>query len=171
MTRKAARNPVDVAVALAAGGGAALVLGVALSAIATPHDFQSRTAALGERATRAESLLRPVRDRGAFGVEALCTRDAIEQAKQLHEVVTSEATNAGLVIDSLETRLEPAPEISERVMPVRLRVSVTGSYEAAVGLAALLSRERPQVFVDSLDLVPKVSNVTLSLSGRVYCGA
>jgi len=171
MTRKPTPKAIDVAIALAAGAAGALVLGVALSALATPHDFEARTAALGEKASRAETLLRPVRDRGSFGVEALCTRDPMEQAKLLHETVTAEATSAGLALDSLETRLEPAPEISERVTPVRLRFSVTGSYEATVGLAALLSRARPQVFVDSLDLVPKVSNVTLSISGRVYCGA
>lgn len=171
MTRRSRLSPSDIAVAAGVGAVAALGLGALLASLSTPRDFQSRIGALQQTAERAEALLRPVRDRGPFGVEALCTRDPGQQADRLRELVSARAAAAGLSVDSLEARAEPAPEVSEQVTPVRLRFTVTGSYDGVVGLAALLSRERPQVFVESLDLVPKVSNATLSLSGRAFCGA
>jgi hypothetical protein len=171
MSRKPALQPLDVAVAVGAGAAAAVVLGVLLATLSTPKDFKERVAALHQKAERAETLLKPVRDRGPFDVSALCNRAPDEQARLLRDLISARATTAGLSLDSLETRTEPAPDLSERVTPVRLRFTVTGSYEGAVGLVALLSHERPQVFVDSLDLTPKVSNVSLSMSGRVFCGA
>lgn len=171
MKRKPGPQPLDIAVAVGAAAGAALLFGVVLAGLSTPDDFQARVAALEAQAARTEGLLRPVRDRGPFGAEALCTRDAGAQAQQLRALVSGQATQAGLVVDSLDARPEPAAQSGVRVVPVRLRLSVTGSYEGAVGLLARLSRERPQLFVDSLDLIPKVSNVTLSMSGRVFCGA
>lgn len=171
MNRKGGPKPLDIAFAVGAAAAGAMVLGVALASLSTPKDFQNRVAGLQAQAERAEALLKPVRERGPFGVEALCTRDALEEAQLLHERISQQAQQASLTLDSLDARTEPAPDVSERVVPVRLRFSVTGSYEGAVGLLSLLGRERPQVFVDSLDLMPKVSNVTLSLSGRVFCGA
>jgi len=171
MTRRNLPPPIDIAFALGAGAAAAVVFAVLLTSLSAPKDFDDRIATLTDQTTRAEAMLRPVRDRGRYGPEALCTRDATEQARILRDLVSAQTTQGALVLDSLETRIEPAPDLSTRVTPVRLRLSVTGSYEGAVGLLALLARERPQLFVDSLDLTPKVSNVTLSLSGRVFCGA
>jgi Type II secretion system (T2SS), protein M subtype b len=160
-----------VAVALGVGATAALVVGLLLASLSAPKDFDARTAALQQQADRAQALLKPVRDKGPFGPEALCTAEPGRQAQTLSDRLSAEAAQAQLVVDSLDARPEPAPDFSARVTPVRLRFSVTGSYEGAVGLLALLARERPQLFVDSLDLTPKVSNVTLSFSGRVFCGA
>lgn len=168
--RKTVPPPLDLAFAVGAGAAAALIFALVLASLSTPKDFDSRLAALDDQASRAEALLRPVRDRGRFSIAALCTRAANDEARALGELVTAEATRAALVLDSLETRLEVAPDPDGRVTPVRLRFAVTGSYEGAVGLLALVARERPQLFVDSLDLTPKVSNVTLSVSGRVFCG-
>jgi hypothetical protein len=72
---------------------------------------------------------------------------------------------------SLDVRPEPAPDLSERLVPVRIRFAAVGTYENTVALMAVLARERPEVFVDSLDLTPRVSNVTLAFSGRVFCAA
>lgn len=169
MTPKPSFQPLDVAFAVGGCAACALVFGVVLASLSTPKDFEARVAALQGQADRGASLLKPPRERSSYGVDALCTRDPNQQAQMLHELVTAQATQASLVLDALETRMEPA-DASERLIPVRLRFSVTGSYDGAVGLLALLSRERPQLFVDSLDLTPKVSNVTLSVSGRVFCG-
>jgi len=171
VSRKLSLNPQDVALAAGVGLAGALGFGVLLTALAKPADFDARTAALSDRAARAEALLKPLRDRGPYAANVLCTSDPAAEAEALRDRVSEQAIQAGLAVDSLETRVEPAPDLSERVTPVRVRLSATGSYEAAVGLLALLGRERAQVFVDSLDLTPKVSNVTLSISGRVFCGA
>lgn len=171
MTRKSTLKPLDLAFAVGAGAAAAVLMGTVLAILSTPKDYAPRIAALEQTVTRGATLVRPVRDRGPFDASVLCTRAAAEQAQVLRDLVMSTTTTAGLSLESLETRLEPALDLSERVMPVRLRLVLTGPYEGAVGFLALLSREQPQLFVDSLDLTPKVSNVSLSLSGRVFCAA
>jgi len=170
MSRRTLPPPLDIAFALGAGAAAALIFAVVLSGLSTPKDFDARLAALDAQTTRAEGMLRPVRDRGRFSIDALCARAPAEEATLLRDLVSAHATQAALSLDSLESRLETLPDADARLAPVRLRFSVTGSYEGAVGLLALVARERPQLFVDSLDLTPKVSNVTLSFSGRVFCG-
>lgn len=163
-------KPLDLVAAGLAAAAAALVFGVVLASLAAPRDFDARVAAIQTKTQETEGLLKPLRDRGPYGPEALCAHEPSEQARRLRELLEAESARGGLAVDSLDVRPEPAAEISERVTPVRLRVSVTGGYESAVALAARLARERPTLFVDSLDLTPKVSNVTLSLSGRVFCG-
>jgi hypothetical protein len=171
LKRQSETKPLDIAFGVGAAAAAALLFSVTLATIGAPGDFKTRLATLEQQADRAESLLRPSRMRDGYDAGALCTRDPAAQAQAFRDLVSAQATQTGLNLDSLDARVEPAPEVSARLTPVRLRFSVTGPYDGAVGLLALLSRGRPELFVDSLDLTPKVSNVTLSLSGRVFCGA
>lgn len=171
MSVKGRLQPPDVAAIVGIGAACAVVFGVMLAGLSAPKGFDERVTQLQQQATRAQGLLRAPRDAGPFGADALCLRDPSQQAQTLHDLVSGQASGSGLVLDSLDARVEPAPEVSTRVTPVRVSFSVTGSYESAVGLLALLARERPKLFLDSLDLTPKVSNVTLSVSGRVFCGA
>lgn len=159
----------DVALAAGLGAASALAFAVCLSAISTPPKFEERVEAVAATADRAEKLLKPVRDGGAFSADAICNRGAVDQGKLIMALVEAEAGQARMVVDSLETRLEPTPDDTSRLMPIRVRFTVTGSYDSAIALLAVLSRHRPQVFADSLNLTPKVSTVTLSFSGRVFC--
>ena len=171
MTPKSAFRPIDYGIAVVVAAGGALVLGVLLSALSSPARFDERVAAIDVKVERSKALLRPPRDRGPYGPEALCVRQAGEQAQTLRELVSTQAARNSLEMVSLDVRPEPAPDLSERLVPVRIRFSAVGTYENTVALMAMLARERPQVFVDSLDLTPRVSNVTLAFSGRVFCAA
>jgi hypothetical protein len=160
-----------MAYAVGAGAGAALLLGLGLASLATPPDFEARTTRIAEQAEQAEALLRPVRDRGPFGGESLCVGAADGEAGRLDAQLRGYAGRLGLSLEAMEIRPEPVGDLESRVTPVRLRFTASGPYEGVVGLLALLGNQRPQVFVDSLDLTPKVSVVSLSMSGRVFCGA
>ncbi|MDZ4370978.1 MAG: GspMb/PilO family protein [Phenylobacterium sp.] len=171
MIGKGQWEPIDAAYAVAAGAAAALLLGLGLASVATPADFDERTARIAEQVEQAEALLRPVRDRGPFGAESLCVGAADGEAGRLDEQMRGYAGRLGLAVDAMEIRPEPVGDLESRVTPVRLRFTASGPYEGFVGLLALLGNQRPQLFVDSLDLTPKVSVVSLSMSGRVFCGA
>lgn len=164
-------RPIDYAICILIAAGGALILGVLLGAISSPANFDARVTAINASMERSKALLRPPRERGPYGPEALCVRDAGQQAQTLRDLVSAQAAQNSLELLALEVRPEPASDLSERLVPVRVRFSAVGSYENTVALMAVLARERPQVFVDSLDLTPRVSNVTLAFSGRVFCAA
>lgn len=147
----------------------ALGFGVALAAWSAPADFDARLAAATAKADRAEALLKPPRTSARFAPDAVCTQDPEQQSAALRRTLEVEAGRNSLVVVSADARPEPAGDLEVRLTPVRLRFTATGSYEGSVALLALLARERPQLFVDSLDLTPKTANVTLSFSGRVFC--
>lgn len=147
----------------------ALGFGVALAAWSAPADFDSRLADVTAKTDRTEALLKPPRTPPRFGADAVCTQSAEQQAVALRQTLEAEAGRNSLVVVSADARPEPAADLEARLAPVRLRFTATGSYEGAVALLALMARERPQLFVDSLDLTPKTANVTLSFSGRVFC--
>ena len=171
MTAHRKIQPVDIVAAVLIAAAGALIFGVVLASMSAPGDFKDRLAVVDQRIERAKTLLQPARDRGAYGADALCAGDPAQQAKRLQDEVSTQAAQNNLSLDSLETRVEIGDALAERLTPVRVRFSATGSYEGAVALLALLARERPQVFVDSLDMTPKTANVTLALSGRVFCAA
>lgn len=171
MKAKLTLRPIDCAIAALVVAGGALVLGVLLGSLSSPAKFDDRVAAVNASMERSKALLRPPRERGPYGPEALCVNEAGQQAQVLRDLVSTKATQNSLEVLALEVRPELGAELGERLVPVRLRFSAVGSYENVVALMAVLARERPQVFVDSLDLTPKVSNVTLVFSGRVFCAA
>lgn len=156
-----------------AGGMAAagaILMAVAMASLATPPDFDARLLSAQAKAVRAKALMRSA-SVGAYGPDAVCVRDPDDQATRLREAVTQAASGGGVTLESLDSRPEPAPQASARLTPVRVRFQATGPYEGVIGVLAVLSRDRPQIFVDSLDLTPKTANVTLGFSGRAFCSA
>jgi hypothetical protein len=157
--------PAGVAAACALG------LGLLLASLSAPPDFKERLAVVQQRAERAQRLLRPPRNSTVGSPDALCFGDAAKQSQALRDAVSAQAAQANLTLESLDARIEMGDQLGERLTPVRLRFSATGSYEGAIALLAELGRYRPQLFVDTLDLTPKTANVTLAISGRVFCSA
>ena len=164
-------KPTDFAIAGGVLAASALLFGVVLAAWSSPTNFADRLAAVEGKAERAQSLMRPPRIPSRFGADAVCTQDPEAQAQALRDGLNARTTENSLVLVSADVRPEPAADLAARLVPVRVRFTATGSYEGAVALLAVLARETPQIFVDSLDLVPRTANVSLTVSGRVFCAA
>ena len=148
---------------------AAVLLGLSLSQIAKPPEMAQRLTALDAQARQAELFLRTTSPTGPAAPSALC-RDRAEGAHRLQDSIGALANQVSLAPELLDVRAENTDRL-DGLQPLRVRLTATGSYESAVALLAALARQTPQVFVDSLDLTPKVSNVTLTLSGRAFCAS
>jgi hypothetical protein len=161
-------NPVrDASLAAALALAAALGAGLGLGVLGRAPDFAARLAAAEASAGRAEALVKAARGTPA-AAGAICRGPAPEAARRLHDAIAAEAAQGGLTAETLEvTPGDGGPTLA----PLQVRLSATGPYDAAVALLAGFARTRPEVFLDSVDLIPKVSNVTLSLSGRAFCAA
>jgi len=155
---------------LAISAVAALAFGIALSILRTPTDLDARLAAVQAETQRTEALLQPTRA-PLVPPGSICRQDAETQAAAFQSSVPQLLGAHGLVMISLDARPEPAPELSERLVPVRLRFMATGSYEGALAVLSNLRGEGPRVWVDRLSLTPTPANVTIGFSGRVFCPA
>lgn len=156
------------ALAAVAGAAAALAFGLGLTAISRPANLAERLDGLETKADEAGRILRARRDLDV-SPDAVCTRDPGEQAAALRTLLSQVTAQQNLEVGSMEVSPD-APERSGMV-PVRVRFEVTGGYDASLTALEALSRARPQIFVDAVDLASKTSSVTLTFTGRVFCAA
>jgi len=161
----------DAAAVAAVGVVCALTMGLGLASLSSPSDFVDRVDALETRTQASQDLIRKSRAAPVFAADALCHRDADRQAQGLRAELAALATQTNLTLDGLDTHLESPSETASALAPVRLRFTTTGSYENVVLLLQNLSRHRPELFADTVDLTAKTANVTLTFSGRVFCAA
>ncbi|WP_310540384.1 hypothetical protein [Phenylobacterium sp.] len=148
--------------------GSALVMALVLTSISTPAGFKSRLAAVSDQVADADRRSRSSSAPGVFPVDAVCTRTAERQAEFLGDSLQGYAAPLQLDLRGLEI-VAGVPSGRGKLVPVRFRFQASGSYEAAIGLLDALSRQRPQIFADTVDLTSKTSSVTLVFSGRLYC--
>lgn len=161
----------DVMMAGGVAACCAIVAAVTLSSLSSPKDLDARAAAVEQKAAQAKRLFRPDRQAQTTAPDAVCSRRPEDQAAALRQSVGALATQAGLEMRTLDVRPE-APEAADaKLVPVRLRFEAIGPYDAVVGLVGQLSQQRPEIFVDAVDLVSKTSTVTIAFSGRVFCSA
>lgn len=161
----------DILTALAIGAACAVTVAVLLASVARPSDVKEHTAAIEARVDRASGLFRPARNPDAFGPDAICAQAPEIQAQALRETLNGFASQGGLEVRAIDARPLDGAAPNAKLIPVRLKFEATGSYESIVLLLDSLGRQRPEVFVDALDLTAKTSNVTLAFSGRVFCSA
>jgi len=164
-------NPRDAALAIGVATASALAMGLVLAGVSSPPDFRTRLTALETQVQQTRTLMRPLPAEGLYPADAICRGDANAAVKALRDNLSAFAAQAGLSLDTLDIRPEPVAGEPGLLTPVRLRFTATGSYESVVMLLAALSRLRPDVFADGVDLTSKTSNVTLSFSGRAFCAA
>lgn len=139
-----------------------------LSGVARPAGFQARVAAAAAEADHAQRLAAMPGDPAAYPRGALCIDSADVAAQAVRQRIVAAAGAAGLAaptIHAIPRRLD-----FEHGMPsVDLQVQASGRYDQMVLMLGRLSASRPQIFVDTLDLQPRVTAVTLKLSGHVFC--
>lgn len=152
--------------------GVALVcavgFGLVLSFASTPKDFASRVAALStqvDRIERAEGSSRP-----PYRPGAVCDLPAAEEAKGLQAALGTSSAGLGLQLVSSEVTPEPTESSGGAgLIPVAVRFTAVGPYDGALRLLDQLSRGRPELFADTMDLTSNMSSVELKFAGRVYC--
>jgi hypothetical protein len=159
----------STAVAMAAVGLVCAVLtGVLVTVMSKPSGFEDRLAVLQTRTELAERMTQ----RNMAGVAeplGACANGPSGQLQALKDQITAESTRLSLQPSAVETRIA---DLTERgVTPIGVKFEVSGSYQSALSLLSALSARRPMMFVDSVDLVSRTSNVTLSVQGRVFCVA
>lgn len=160
----------DMLTAAGIAAACALTMAVLLASVATPAS-KERIAAVETRADRAARMFRPARNVNAFGPDAVCARSPEAQAQVLRESLAGLAGESGVEVRGVDARPMTDGPAGGKLVPVRLKFEAVGSYESIVLLLDTLGRQRPEVFVDALDLTAKTSNVTLAFSGRVFCSA
>lgn len=162
--------PQDVLAAAGTATLASIVSWILLCVLATPHDFSERTAALSNRAAAARKLIAATPADGS--IDAVCQRTVGAEVDAQKRALAALATQSGFQLAGVEVAAEGANSGGRSALAaVRLEFAGSGSYEAAMQMLDALSRSRPQVFVDTLDLTSKTSSVDLKFSGRVFCAA
>jgi hypothetical protein len=139
-----------------------------LSGLGKAPDLNARVAAVEAEAARAKALLASAGRETPAPPGALCRGAPSDAARRLHDALATQSAQAGLAPESLDVSPEDG---GAGPTPLRVRLTATGSYEAALGLLTLLAKTKPLVFADSVDLTPKISNVTLAFTGRAFCAS
>jgi Type II secretion system (T2SS), protein M subtype b len=171
MTQAPAVNARHAVLAVGVAAASALAMSLVLAAASSPPDFRTRLAALETQAQQTSELMRPLPTGSLYPADALCGRDTAAAARKLHDSLSAAAAQANLTLDSLDVRPDFDPSGPAALKPLRVRFSATGPYENVVMLLSTLSRQRPDLFADGVDLTAKTSNVALSFSGRAFCSA
>jgi hypothetical protein len=166
-----ARAP--TAAGLTLGVFAALVAAVGawvgLDALAKPPHFAEREAAVHGALERASHLNRLARGGGAYSEHAVCSGLGGAESASITKAIAASAAQAGVTIADLVASPPPPGRESSAIAPVALRLQASGPYEAVSGWIDRMARAEPQIFVDTLDLVSRSPNVSLKLTGKVFC--
>ena len=167
------RRPL-LAAELGLAAGLALVCALATvfvsSALAKPNRLDARLLTASRNADLATRLLGQDRATAQLGGNSTCAADLPVEAARLRRELT--AMTAALQLQHATVEVSPEPTGRAGVLaPLRIRLSASGSYDAALGTLGRLTAARPVVFIDTVDLTSKTSFVTLAISGRVFCSA
>lgn len=143
----------------------------ALCALAMPEHYKQRLRALDGQLERARSLMSAPGDPGAYPADALCQGAPDQAALELRRKLQGLAASTGVSIAGVVVTPElPDSSGSEAALTgVKLQFQSEGSYEAVVGMLGALTKSRPEIFVDTLDLRSHAALVKLQMSGRAYC--
>jgi hypothetical protein len=132
--------------------------------ISTPPDAKARLAELEAKAERIQKTTRGAGDLKAFPAGSVCSGEAPDAVESRMSLALA---NAGLQVGAFH--LVDTNTTSAGLQTWRLSLKGMGSYESAVAALDVLNRSRPRLFVDTVALRNKVSDVELEVEGRVFC--
>ena len=156
------------AVAVVAAVVATLLTLAIVSLLSRPSSLRSRVSSLDARIARVEALRKRSSGRHEFPVGSICTVDPGHTSAALHAFLQNAGASMHLPLLNVSTLAEPSSE-DARVEATHFTFNANGDYASAVGLLQLLSRYRPSVLIERIDLVSKTSFIHMHLDGRVYC--
>lgn len=162
-------SPLSVAGAATLAIACALLAGKALWMLATPVDFETRRGALETRIARLEASAGQADRPSAFGPGALCPTSDATGVEGVRQAFALAAAQSSVTLTDLTAARADGADLRQRIAPIDLRIQGEGGSDAVFALLHRLSRGAPELFVDRLDLVAKPPNVTMKLSGRVFC--
>ena len=132
--------------------------------ISTPPDAKARLAELEAKAERIRKTTGGAGDLKVFPVGSVCTGEAPDAVESR---VSLALTNSGLQISVFH--LMDSDTTASGLQTWRLSLKGSGSYESAIAALDVLNRSRPRLFVDTVALRNKVSDVELEVEGRLFC--
>lgn len=160
----------DLAIAAGLGLMATLAAAFILASVASPKDFNARLAKVDADLDSAARAARPSRTAPGFAPDAICTGGVANAQQALITSLTGQASQSKLTLSGVD--ITPAsPMEGAKLTAVSVRFVAAGPYEGVMSLLDQLSRSRPILFVDSMDLVTRDSSVALTFSGRLFCAA
>jgi hypothetical protein len=140
----------------------------ALSRLSHPADYKESTASIAAKLDRADKLLKAPGDAFAYPVATLCS-DQVAATDALKKGVETGAAASSVALTSLLVNASSSVSPGAELSPIEVRFEATGQYEALLQLLNSLSKTQPEVFVESLDLKPQTSTVSMKFSGRAFC--
>lgn len=170
MSRPVMPPPTLIAVAIGLGAIALAAPLALLPNVARPAGFDRRTAAVSAQIDRARALTSAPGDAGAYAKGALCAGPIERAGSDLSRRVAAAAAAAGLQAPVVRASLHRL-DFQRGIPNIELQVEADGRYDAVVAMLGRLAATEPDIFVDTLDLQPHVTAVSLKLTGHLYCRA
>ncbi|MGR4866930.1 hypothetical protein [Caulobacter sp. LARHSG274] len=166
MSARSIGGPGLAVAAALAGGLAAVVAAMGLSALARPVHRAERLAQLDQKVERIAQLQRATAGGLTYPRGAVC-REGIARGSDL----VAQKLRAGLgQAQMVRLAFEPSVSVDgSGLVVIGFRFETLGSYEDAMGLLRGLDAAKPAIFADSVDLTSRTSAVSLRFSGRFYC--
>lgn len=170
MSRPAMPQPTLIAIAAGIAAAALAVPLLLLPNVARPAGFERRMAAASAQIDRAQALAATPGEADAYAKGALCGGPLEQAAPELSRRVAAAAAAAGLQAPVVRANLRRLD--FQRGLPnVELQVEADGRYDAVTAMLGRLAAAEPEIFVDTMDLQPHVTAVSLKLTGHLYCRA
>lgn len=123
---------------------------------------------LERRLSKAPRLKPPSTIEGRWPAGSVCDRPINLAAEDLSGNLASLARDAALEVSASTADVDktlPKAAMSSAV----LRLKASGSHEEMVDFLVRVAEEKPALFVEAVDLVPRGGNLQLDLKGRVWC--
>jgi hypothetical protein len=146
----------------------ALIVGVGLSHFSAPDDFEERSSNIEQKIDQAATLLKQQRNIAARDAGSICHTDADEAVQVLRERVSTALSQNRLEAQQLNVAARPRRSGS-KLAPIELRFIASGAYSDVLQTLNTLAQQQPEIFVDTADMTPKTSTVTIEFSGAVFC--
>lgn len=155
----------DVLAATIAAACGVLLFG-GLSLLATPTGFEARTHDLATEINQTKVLSFGAGSPHAYARNPICHMPPDEAVAGLQQQLSRDASLAKVSLSNVSVT---SGREGSGLASIEIRFEASGVYDGVLLLLSMLAAAKPQIFVDTADLRPRISVVDLSLRGRVYC--